>query len=97
MPQELNLFDTIQKYKLKVNILGVPLEKTPLWDRFLKSLCIEVLQNDQNRTETVVVIAIAIIPVEGQQAGIITIPIIASTFEERIIQCWEVRVVRLNP
>ncbi len=51
----------------------------------------------EHRTEAVVVIAIAIRTVEIERTCIGTIPIIAATYHERIVQPRKVRVVQFNP
>ena len=65
-----------------------------IWDRFLyESLSIEVLHHHQDRAEPIVVVAIAIVAIEGKQTGIsINIPK-APAKEERIVQGWVIRVV----
>ena len=52
-----------------------------------------MLQSDQHWAEAIIVIAIAIITIEIEQTSSAAIPPIASTFEEWIVQAWEVRVV----
>lgn len=90
IPRELNFFDT--------NPLSFVLEQKLIWDRFpYKSLCIEVLQAHHDRTEAIVVIAIAIRTIEGKQTCIGSIPIVATTFRERIVKRRKVRVVQFNP
>ena len=64
--------------------LGILLEEMPIWDRNLYvSLCIEVLENE-NRTEPVVVVAVAISDIRVEYTCIATIIAIAATFNERI-------------
>jgi len=68
--------------------------RKPIWDRNLYvSLCIEVLLSDKHWAEPIVVIAIAIITIEIEQTSSVCVPIIAPAFAERIVHCWEVRVV----
>ena len=77
--------------------LGTLLEEMPIWDRSLKSsLCIEVLRA-QDHTETVVIVAIAIVVVSIEYSGIGFIVVIAPAFEEWIAGIHKVRVVQFNP
>ena len=52
-----------------------------------------MLHDHQHRAEPIVVVAIAIVAIEGQQTGIGIIVPIAPTIEERIVQGWVIRVV----
>ena len=57
-----------------------------------------MLQNqNQNRTERIVAVWIAIIVVEIEHTRIRTIIVIATTFEKRIIGVRKVGVVQFNP
>ena len=67
---------------------------SPIWDRNLYvSSCIEVLDTDQHRTETIIVIRISIGIIESKCTRISSVIVIASTFEERISSVRKVRVV----
>ena len=52
-----------------------------------------MLQRHEHWAEPIIVIAIPIITIEIEQACTRGIAVIASTFEERIVQACEVRVV----
>ena len=80
---ELNFFDTNPAVTIFCLPLGILLEEMPIWDRNLYvSLCIEVLENE-NRTEPVVVVAVAISDIRVKYTCIVPIIAIAATFNER--------------
>ena len=80
---ELNFFDTNPAVTIFRLPLGILLEEMPIRDRNLYvSLCIEVLENE-NRTEPVVVVTVAISDVRIEHTCIAPIIAITATFNER--------------
>ena len=50
----------------------------------------------ETQMESVVAVAVAIVPVEVEDSCISTIVIVASTFEERVVRIHKVRVILLQ-
>ena len=80
---ELNFFDTNPAVTIFCLPLGILLEEMPIRDRNLYvSVCIEVLENE-NRTEPVVVVTVAMSDVRLEHTCFVPIIAITATFNER--------------
>ena len=86
IPEELNFFDTNPAELFFIALtLGDVRKQSPIWDRNLYvSLCIEVLERNQNRTEPDVVVSVPVVTVRSKHSGIRAIPPITSTDQERL-------------